>query len=195
MTVKTGKKLLFIGSYQNKFRFEYKGIDIMLKAFDMAYKTDKELQFTLVGHPYEKMLNPVLDSMDPEARKAVTILDYTSNLEDLIFEHNIYLHCSRGDAFPTTVLIAISAGMPAIVNELNGTREVITRINSNLVATQDPRNIAERIIWYLGLPDLEKEKIRQDALLISKEYTEKKAVDRFKSVFEQLKTDIFKSRK
>jgi glycosyltransferase involved in cell wall biosynthesis len=192
--VKIGKKLLFIGSYNNEFRFEYKGIDIMLKAFEIAFKQDNELRFTLVGHPYEKLLNPILDSMDKEARKAVTILDYTSNLEEVIFEHNIYLHCSRGDAFPTTVLIALSAGMPAIVNELNGTKEVVARINSNLVTTQDPENIAGHIIWFLGLTDLQKEKIMRDAQLISKEYTESKAVDKFRSVFEQLEKEIFRSR-
>lgn len=193
--IRIGKKLLFIGSYQNKFRFEYKGVDLMLEAFRIAFKQDQELRLTLVGHPYEKMLNPILDSMDADTRRAITLVDYTSDLEKLIFEHNIYLHCSRGDAFPTTVLIAMSAGMPTIVNELNGTREAVTKVHPNLITTQEPRNIAEHIGWFVGLPDEEKKKIMDDARRVSQEYTEKKAVERFKSVFEQVRTAIFKRRK
>jgi glycosyltransferase involved in cell wall biosynthesis len=194
-TISIGKKLLFIGSYNNAFRFEYKGIDFMLKAFDIAFKKDSELQFTLVGHPHEALLNPILESMDPAARKALTFIEYTDKLEELVFDHNIYLHCSRGDNFPTTVLIALSAGMPAIVNELNGTREVVAKVNSGLLTTQDPVNIAERILWYVNLPDTEKEKIMNDSKEISKEYTEEKAVNKFTSVFATLTKEIFERRK
>lgn len=193
-TIKVGKKLLFIGSYNNAFRFEYKGIDIMLNAFNIAFKKDKELQFTLVGHPYEERLKPVLDSMDSDARKALTFIDYTDNLEDLVFDHNIYLHCSRGDNFPTTVLIALSAGMPAIVNELNGTSEVLAKVNKRLITTQEPQNIADCISWYVGLPEAEKEKIMRDSRAISRDYTEEKAVTRFTSVFAKLKREIFENK-
>lgn len=193
-TIKTGKRILFIGSYNNAFRFEYKGVDIMLKAFEIAYRRDPELRFTLVGHPYEKALNPVLAAMDSEARQAVTTLSYTTELESLIFEHNLYLHCSRGDAFPTTVLIALSAGMPSIVNELNGTREVVEKVHPGLVTGQDPEQIAERIHWFLNLPEEEKEKIRSDARSVSREYTEEKSVQRFKSVFRELCIRVFENK-
>lgn len=190
-SVADGKKLLFIGSYNNAFRFEYKGVDIMLEAFDKAYQQDPELSFTLVGHPFEERLQPCLDKMQPEARKAVTILDYTTNLEDLIFDHHIYLHCSRGDAFPTTVLIALSAGMPTIVNELNGTREAVAKVDPQLVASQDPANIADKIIWYTRLSDAEKTGIRDAARNVSEQYTEDQAVKRFKEAFEEVKQDLF----
>lgn len=189
--VRDGKKLLFIGSYNNAFRFEYKGVDIMLEAFDLAFKKDNDLRFTLVGHPFEERLRPCLEKMDPAARNAVTILDYTADLEDLIFEHHIYLHCSRGDAFPTTVLIALSAGMPCIVNELNGTREVVEKVDKRLVTNQDPAVIADRIIWYTQLPDKEKRVIREASKRISASYSEEKAVQHFKSAFEQVKKDLF----
>jgi len=188
-----GKKLLFVGSYNNAFRFEYKGVDMMLEAFDKAFQQDPALSFTLVGHPFEERLRFCLDKMNPEARKAITILDYTENLQDLIFDHHIYLHCSRGDAFPTTVLIALSAGMPTIVNELNGTREAVARVDQRLVCGQDPADIADKIIWYTRLNDAEKELIRTRSKIVSEEYSETRAVARFKEVFEQVKKDLFEN--
>lgn len=189
--INNGKKLLFIGSYDSEFRFQYKGVDIMLEAFALAFKQDPELRFTLVGSPDRELLEKQFNRMDEDVKKAITILDYSSNLSDIIFEHDVYLHCSRGDAFPTTVLIALSAGMPTIVNELNGTRDIVSRVNARLVTGQEPAEIAERICWLVSLSPGEKEKIKETARAISKEYSEKKAVSRFTSVFEQIKQDIF----
>lgn len=189
--VSDGKKLLFIGSYDNAFRFTYKGIDLMLEAFALAYKKDPGLTFTLVGSPEHSLLEAALSRMEEGARNAVTILDYSSNLREIIFGHHLYLHCSRGDAFPTTVLIALSAGMPTIVNELNGTRGIVRQVDKRLVAGEGAADIAESILWFVNLPPEEKERIRGTARSISKEYTETKAVDRFKTVFEEIKTDLF----
>lgn len=190
-----GKKILFVGSYENEFRFQYKGIDIMLKAFEIAFQSDPELRFTLVGKSEKRLLDEILNAMGEKTRQAITIMDFTANLEEVIFDHHIYLHCSRGDAFPTTVLIAMSAGMPVIVNELNGTYEAVAKVNSQLIAKQDPGSVAATVKWFLELSLPEKEKIMADSKRVAAEYSEAKSVERFKTVFNQLEQDLHIQRK
>ncbi len=189
-TATTGKKLLFIGSYDNAFRFDYKGVDIMLEAFDIAFRQDNELQLTLVGQSHKELLNKSLAKMDEKARAAVNIIDYTSDLEQVVYDHNIYLHCSRGDAFPTTVLIALSAGIPAIVNQLNGTREAVAKVDQRLVTGNRPNEIAAQINWLVNLPENEKLQMMEKCRQVSKEYTEEAAVANFKTIFKKIEQDL-----
>ena len=191
--IRKGKKILFVGVYNSQFRFEYKGIDIMIRAFEIAFKKDRQLTFTLLGAPEENMLSELLNSLEPETRQAIKIIrEYTANLEEVFSEHDVYLHCARGDNFPTVVLIALSSGMPAIVNELNGTRVIIKRVNPNLVTNQDPANIAEKINWLVQLPYEEKSELMKKAKSISKEFSEAKALERFKKEFYRMSNDLLK---
>jgi len=184
------KNILFIGAADSAFRFHYKGIDMMLQAFDLAFQQDPELKFTLIGPREEQLYTTEINKISEEARQAITLIDYSENLSEFILASSLYLHCARGDAFPTTVIIAMSAGLPTIVSEFTGAKEAVKKVSGALVSSQCPQSIADRITWYFNLPEKEKLEVSQKSKLISNEYTEEKAVSHFQKTFYTIVEDL-----
>ena len=183
------KNLLFIGAVDNDLRLWYKGLDIMVKAFETAYKKDNELTFTLIGisAPFQVKL---LEKVSDEVRQVITFIRYTDNIYDYIERASLYFHCSRGDAFPTTILISMAASLPALVSNWTGTRDILKKVEDKLVCELKVEVISERILWYVNLSTNERKIIALKLKKLSDNYTESKALENYKKVFSIVARDL-----
>lgn len=184
------KNILFIGHGTGYERMWYKGLDIMIEAFAIANKKDNELSFTIVGEWDKELQIELLKKNNLEGNEAISFVDETPHLNKYINKSALYLHCARGEAYGLTILIAMSYGLPALISDWTGAKEVIEQVDNHFITTLNAEQIAFKINWYFNLSEANKKVFSEKFKKISHSYTEEKALDNFKENFLQLEKDF-----
>lgn len=133
---------------QNTFTFLFvgrivkdKGINELCAAFERLQKDNPQTRLILVG-PYEEDLDPISE----KSRKIISDNDAIEAVGpksgDALLAYYAASDCfvmpSYREGFPNTVLEAGAMGLPSIVTDINGSREIITEgINGMIVPPQD----------------------------------------------------------
>lgn len=188
------KKMLFMGHGPGGNRLWYKGLDLMLDAFTLARRENPELTFTIVGEWDQDVRNDILKKYSAQDRQAIHFTGPVSDLDSICQKHALYVHCARGEAFGLTILIAMANGLPALVSEWTGAREVVARVSAELVVTLDAQALADKMLWYFDLPSAEKERLSSKGKAIAAEYTEEKAVAVHIEKFEEMLNSFYGKR-
>jgi glycosyltransferase involved in cell wall biosynthesis len=184
------KNILFMGNGPDDNRLWYKGLDIMIKAVNLTLKTDSDITFTIVGDWNKTVINKLLLKQDQKTREAIHFVGHADNLEKYTRNASLYLHCARGEAFGITILIAMATGIPALVSEWTGAKEVVEQVDSRFIVPLDSSLIAERITWYFNLPFSERALLSKKNRQVAVNYTEENSVTDFKKVFETMTKDF-----
>lgn len=184
------KNIIFMGNGPSDNRLWYKGLDIMLESFSIAFENDSELKFTIIGEWDKSALEPFLNKYNKQVNRAITFVDSTSHLNEYLKEGALYLHCARGEAFGITILIAMLAGLPCIVSEWTGAKEVIEQVSKDLIVELNSKLIAKNILWYFNLSENEKQFLSDKGREIAENYTEEKAIKHYQDVFTKVTTEL-----
>jgi glycosyltransferase involved in cell wall biosynthesis len=184
------KKILFMGSGPNENRLYYKGLDLIIAAFNLAFKDDSSLELVIVGDWEDNIKIRLLNECSSDAKNSISFVAETKDLGSCIKDAGLYLHCGRGEAYGVTVLIAMLGGLIPIVSEWTGSKEVVEKLDSNLIVQLDKNRIAEKIHYFFSLPTEKKIILSQEAKKIAMEYEEDKVVDFYKKTFIQLTNDF-----
>jgi len=118
-----------------------KGINEMITAFQKLQETHKNIKLILIGD-YEDKLDPISE----DSRKAIRYNEGIEavgrkNGDELLAYYaaaDCYISASYREGFPNTVLEAGAMGLPCIVTDINGSREIIKDgVNGMIVPPQD----------------------------------------------------------
>ena len=150
------KNILFIGNGPGKERLWYKGLDLMISSFAIARKKDSELNFTIVGDWDENLLQNLLKKYPSEIQKSIHFIGETKKLENILSDSTLYLHCARGEANGLSILIAMSYGLPTLISEWTGAKEIVEQVDNMFIVPLNEESIAKRIHWYFQLSEAEK---------------------------------------
>lgn len=180
----SSKKLVFVGNGPDGFRVYYKGLDLMFESYARAKKIIPDLSWTIVGEWSEKVKKELLERYRVDN---VTWLGPLENLSEIFRNTALYFHCARGDAYPNTVMEAMVAGLPVLISEWTGTREIIEKVDRNLIVETDPEKIADRIIWFFSLPAQKRKEIGEKSRqTILNGYRKENAIRDLKENFHKL---------
>ncbi len=180
------KDVLFIGHGSGFERMWYKGLDLMVKAMEGVIKNDPEVTFTIVGEWEMSVKEFLLSSMESKLRKNIIFKEETPDLEQYLRRAGLYLHCARGEAYGLTILIAMAYGIPAMISNYTGAKEVMENLNLNYQCKLSAEEIKMRIEWYFSLND-EERRIESDRVRSSvSKYTEANAVVYFQNTFKTM---------
>ena len=113
-----------------------KGINELVEAFVKLHDKHKNARLVLVGN-YEHNLDPVSDKTRQlietndgiEARGA----KYGDDLLQMYVDADCFVMPSYREGFPNTVLEAGAMGLPSIVTDINGSREIIENEKNGLI--------------------------------------------------------------
>jgi len=174
------KRIIFIGRPD----FFYKGIDLLIEVFIEIKRIYPDAELTIVGDwskhmiksqqskaivkiSEQKILNTIKDT-----KNNINIL---SNLNDKDFVKTLkssalYLHLGRGDAFPLTVVEAMLAGLPAIVSNETGPKELIKQLNADFVVPLNKDEIIRAVTDYFSMSERRKLFLSKQSINIIKRF-------------------------
>ncbi len=105
-----------------------KGINELVSAFNAICEKHSNCRLLLVG-PYEDELDPISDAAREIIAKNSCIESIGNKLGDELLAYYAVADCfvfpSYREGFPNTVLEAGAMGLPCIVTDINGSREII----------------------------------------------------------------------
>ena len=131
-----------------------KQFDHYVKVASILRRENKRLKFHLVGSgPLCNSLKNLIKSYD--LNDFFFISEATNEIDSYYSRSSIYVVTSSSEAFPMTVLEALSFGLPVISYDmLDGPSELISNNFNGFLCRQDsPESIAEKILYLLDNPN------------------------------------------
>lgn len=128
---------------QDKFVFLFvgrlvgdKGINELVEAFSQLNKDYPDTRLMLVGR-YEDELDPIKDESKDRIKNSPAILELGPKYEDELVVYYAAADCfvfpSYREGFPNTVLEAGAMGLPSIVTDINGSREIVVNEKNGVI--------------------------------------------------------------
>ena len=120
-----------------------KGINELVEAFVKLHDKHKNTRLVLVGN-YEHNLDPVSDKtrqlIDTNDGIEVCGAKYGDDLLQMYVDADCFVMPSYREGFPNTVLEAGAMGLPSIVTDINGSREIIENEKNGLIVPAKDAN-------------------------------------------------------
>lgn len=118
----------------------HKGFDILIKAFALFAKQNKEWRLNIVGDgPEKESLQELIDNNDLSDR--ITIYPFTKDIQEYYSSASVFVLSSRWEGFPLVIMEALSHGLPIIASDIPVCREILQGIkfsklfnNENIVS-------------------------------------------------------------
>lgn len=131
-----------------------KGINELIAAFQSISATHPEARLLLVGR-YENDLDPISSEtrqiIDTNANIIPTGPQYGDDLLAHYAASDCFVFPSYREGFPNTVLEAGAMGLPCIVTDINGSREIIQQgINGVIIPSKDTAALEQAMIDILN---------------------------------------------
>jgi glycosyltransferase involved in cell wall biosynthesis len=119
--------------------WEYKGVDMLVKAWPRVREQFPDAQLHVVGkgHPDDYGTTP-----------GVRVRGYVEDLADVFAPASLFVQPSRMDTFPVSTLEAMRAGLPPLVTRTAGTRSEAREIDPLFVAGPNPEALARGVREY-----------------------------------------------
>jgi len=185
--------LVFISAGPKGWRTYYKGLDLMINAFNKAYQKENTLEFTIIGEWDENVQKALIENCSAECKKAIHFKGRTNDIAHYLKEGSLYFHIARGDAFPTVVLEAMSAGLIPMVSEWTGSKEVVGQVEPSLVVPLNETAVVKRLMEFIEMKIEDRAILSQKMREASTKYTEGFALKHYQDTFEKAKVELAKS--
>ena len=158
-----------------------KGINELVEAFVKLHDKHKNTRLVLVGK-YEHELDPVSD----KTRKLIDTNDgieacgpkYGDDLLQMYVDADCFVMPSYREGFPNTVLEAGAMGLPSIVTDINGSREIIENEKNGLIVPSKNANALYDAMERMLTDDKAREIMKSNARQIIESRFEKNFVQK-----------------
>ena len=133
-----------------------KGINELVAAFDRLHQEYTDTRLVLVG-PNEDELDPVLPSTQERINRGdgIESLGRQSDVRPLYAQADALVFPSYREGFPNVVIEAGAMGLPSIVTDINGSREIIIDgQNGVIVPSQNTEALYEAMKRFVTMPDV-----------------------------------------
>ena len=145
-----------------------KGINELVEAFVRLHDVHKNIRLVLVGN-YEHNLDPVSDITRKliDTNKGIEACGpkYGDDLLQMYVDADCFVMPSYREGFPNTVLEAGAMGLPSIVTDINGSREIIENEKNGLIVPAKDTNALyvamERMLIDTAIRSIMKQNARQ----------------------------------
>ena len=119
-----------------------KGHDVLLAAFNSLHAQYPRTRLVCVGYYDRGYVSGLLDKLS--CRGAVTFTGSIDDVRPLLRQAKVFVLLSRIEGLPISLLEAVMSGLPVIVSNTAGSREVLGSENAGyLVPSSDPRAATE----------------------------------------------------
>ena len=148
---RTGFTFVFIGRIVRD-----KGINELVEAFDRLHREHDDVRLVIVG-PQEDDLDPVTPQTLERIKRGegIEAVGRQSNVKPFYADADALVFPSYREGFPNVVIEAGAMGLPSIVTDINGSREIIIDgKNGVIIPPQDVNALYEAMKSFVEHPDL-----------------------------------------
>jgi glycosyltransferase involved in cell wall biosynthesis len=130
-----------------------KGHEVAIAAMAEITRRVPGARLVVVG---EGESRPALERAAAELGPVVKFAGFRDDVMPVLDAFDVLAHPSRQEAFPTTLLEAMAAGVPQVATAVGGIPEIVDdgRTGLLLPAPPEPAELAERVVRLLGDPEL-----------------------------------------
>jgi len=183
--IRDGHRLLFVANGPSGWRGFYKGIETLLQTFKLVAEKYQDARLTVIGDWDKEYVDDLL-SRTENTESNIEFVGRRKDLPSFFNNSDLCVHITNGDAFPIATLEAVRAGLPTIVSNLTGTKEVVEKVDPKMVVPMDPRVASDTICWYFELSLDEKKAISDKGREVMLQYTAEKGFEEFKEAVNSL---------
>lgn len=128
-----------------------KGINELIEAFCRLNKEFSKTRLILVGH-FESEIDPISKTSNNaiKANNSIEFVGYQSDIRPWLAASDVFVFPSYREGFPNVVIEAGAMGVPSIVTDINGSREIIiNNENGCIIPPQDSNALYEMMKKFL----------------------------------------------
>jgi len=132
-----------------------KGINELVSAFDRLHKMNSNTRLLLVGW-YENDLDPLLPITIKriEEGNGIQMFGRQDDVRPFYAQANALVFPSYREGFPNVVIEAGAMGLPSIVTDINGSREIIIDgENGIIIPSRDEDELFNAMIYFIDHPN------------------------------------------
>jgi len=165
-------KICFVGSHTHS-----KGVDLLPEIVTRVRRKIKEAKIYVIGK------GKMIDESD-----GIKVFGYVPHGKRLLLlsECSVYLHPARFEAFGSSVIEAMAAGLIPIVTEMTGAKDLVKKVDSSLIVPVDVDAIGAKIVEVLSMDIEEKEALSRRAKQVAGEWSAKSKTTFLKGIAEAL---------
>ncbi|MCX6772401.1 MAG: glycosyltransferase family 4 protein [Candidatus Micrarchaeota archaeon] len=161
--------------------YHYKGVDILLEAMKLVFRADPDVR-----------LNIVLGNINPShfSHLLSNRVRITDDAVGALRTAALYVHPSRGDVFPVAPLEAMLAGVPVIVSNETGTKEVVEKVRKDFVTHLDAEHVAQKVLHYFAMKPKARETLSRRFRKAALPFNQKEQIRRFRKEYKKVMQKI-----
>lgn len=144
-------KIVNIGSFKKR-----KNQTLVLDIINEINKTFKKVEVIFLGEGPEK-INVINKAKKLKIFDQTKFLGNVENVENHLWNSNIYVHTSLYEPFGLAIVEAIAAGLPVVCLNTGGVSDIVkNNLNGYLINSKNPKIFAKKIIQVYNNNDLRK---------------------------------------
>lgn len=165
-----------------------KGINELIEAFDSLLQNYPKVHLILVGSE-EPNLDPISDNTRYKISKNTRIhkINEQEDVRPWYAAANALVFPSYREGFPNVVIEAGAMGLPSIVTDINGSREIIINgENGIIIPSKDKKALKEAMIKFISNPQCIKEMSEKARPLIASRFEQSFVQQCLKDFYESI---------
>ncbi len=169
------KRFLAVG----RFSYKHKGFDILIKAFYLFSKNNKDWQLDIVGEgPEEELYRELINEYNLEKR--ITIHPFTNNIQSFYSNAQVYVLSSRWEGFGLVLVEAMAHGLPIVSSDLPTSKEIMGDFGMYF-KNGDIEDLAQRME---EATHIDWQKKSKEAIAIAQQFDIKNIITQWKQLIE-----------
>lgn len=172
----TSKRFLAVGRFSHK----HKGFDILIEAFHLFAKLDKEWKLDIVGEGIEETLYRSLIEKY-QLKDRVLIHPFTNNIQDYYSKAQIYVLSSRWEGFGLVLVEAMAHGLPVISSDIPTSQEIMGDFGIYF-KNEDIKDLSQKLMEATQIDWPSKSK---EAITIARRFNTETIIQQWRSILEE----------
>ena len=173
--------------------FELKDVLTMIKSCAVVKRSIPEIRYIVYGDDnavpeYTKSCLELIEELD--LQENFKLMGNRSNPEELFLEGDISILTSISEGFPYTVIESMACGVPVVSTDVGGVKEALDDSSGFTCKPKDAEDIGSKVVKLLKDENLRKEMAVNARNRVLENFTLKKFIAEYETVYDNLKNPI-----
>jgi len=154
-----------------------KGIDDLINAWEIIKINSPMAKLLLVGPMEERDAISEYSKSKIGMESSILFTDFVIDASTYFSLMDVFVLPTYREGFPTVSLEASSMGLPVIITKATGCTEAIKENQTGLFISNEPKDIADKILFYLENDEVAKEHGKKGRLFVQENFEQNKVWD------------------